>query len=217
MVVLLLRSFQSLYASIIARFYDSSSLRSLLDFLWPRFKTQRLVKDLRSKGLLDEQKYKNLSKIRYFRRLYINAFVIAPFGFYITVFLFSFWNQPTGIQHITALFISISIIYLTLWSDYEDEWRYVNPATNGERVKGKVIFCRRKPIGNAVYVQVLYEKDRGVPTTGNMILWHGMAPNFKVQPNQEVEVAYAPERPATCVIITEETKALSLKREIHRV
>ncbi len=205
---------QWLSATITAYVLENHILKKFSAFLWPRLKTLRLAEDLRRQGKLDEEKLRNLPKVRYFRHKYFNIFVFLPFGFYILVFLISIllYGYPVTLKSFLAFSISAGFIYLSLWDDAQDEWKYVSLVTHGKRTAGQVIKCRKSTVGNAINASFTFMKDNGIESVGYMFLWHGVAPRFYFLPGEEVEVAYDPTNPKKSIIITDEVEAFNLRK-----
>lgn len=202
---------QWLSATITAYVFENRILKTFFEFLWPRLKTLRLAEDLRRQGKIEEEKLMSLPKVRYFRHFYMNGFVVVPLGFCVLLFLSSLLYYKPTLKHIVAVMVAVIFIYLMIWDDYKDEWRYVNLVTNGKRTRGRVISCKKRPIGNGVEAKFEFLTQEDFKVSGHMFLWHGVAPSFYFLPGDEVEVAYDPLDPKKCIIITDEVEAFNFK------
>lgn len=179
---------------------------------WPGLKTSRLVNRLQSEGVLDNRKLAALPRLRRFRRWYINLFGGLPILFSAAVCLIPVLFYPEDSGFFIGFLFFTAFFYVLLRDDFEDEWKFVNLLTEGQRTRGKVLSVRKSFIGNAVHAQFLFENKNGIGIQGRMFLWHGIAPNFSYKEGDEVKVVYDPYSPLICAIVTEEVEAFNLKK-----
>ena len=204
---------QIFWAKVITHIFENPNLRKILESLWPRLKTLRLARDLRAQGLLDEQIFRNLQKVRVFRHVYLNLFALIPFGGCVLLFIASLFYHAPSTKNIVAVLIPVSGIYFMLREDGKDEWQQVNLMTNGQRLKGQVIHYRKNATGSAMGASVDVIFDENTRKICHMFLWYGVAPNFNFTLGDMVEVAWLPEWPNRCIIVTPETEDLNVRKE----